>query len=476
MLSAFRVSGLAGALAFVSSFAAVPPLSAQSTLAYVYVQSGGNAGPVYGYSSLSNGQVTAISGSPFKPGTKIIGGTGSKFFTIGKTLLHSYAVSSNGALGSQLSQVGFFNYAGGSCGSSTDAVGAQAELDHTGKSVYVLLQGGGSQTCTSYQTYNVNSDGSFTFNGDSQVSVESGGYTTLPSILGNETFAYADNFFSFNNQVIGFRRESSGTLQYNGLVNPTFSGSGSYTAYRPDASPTENLVVLQEYLNDSGFPQLGSFSVGSNGALTSTNTSDNMPTAKLNVTASAFSPDGVFFAIAGDYGGNPGSGLQFYMVNGAAPLTLLANTVTDPIDQIAWDNSGHLYAVSTIENKLWVFTVTSQFAVRSAPISIPSPVNLAVVSTTAPSCGESTVNAINVCSPTENADVSSPVQINAAANMDGGVYRFELWSGSTKLISVSYSGTMNQPLALAPGTYHLTFDARNSAGLKVTATRDITVK
>src|ERR1700760_827739 len=160
MLSAFRVSGLAGALAFVFSFAAIPPISAQSTLAHIYVQSAGDAGPVYGYTALSNGQYTLISGSPFKPGTKIVGGTGSKFFTIGKTLLHSYAVGSNGALGSQLSQVGFFNYSGASCGSSTDPVGPQAVLDHTGKSIYVLLQGGGSQLCSTYQTYNVNTDGS----------------------------------------------------------------------------------------------------------------------------------------------------------------------------------------------------------------------------------------------------------------------------------------------------------------------------
>ena len=114
--------------------------------------------------------------------------------------------------------------------------------------------------------------------------------------------------------------------------------------------------------------------------------------------------------------------------------------------------------------------------VRSATFSIPGPVNLAVVSSTAASCGESTVNAVNVCSPTENSTVSSPVQINAAANMDGGVYRFELWSGSTKLINVRYSGIMNQPLTLAPGTYHLTFVAVNTLGQKATATRDITVK
>jgi uncharacterized membrane protein len=72
--------------------------------------------------------------------------------------------------------------------------------------------------------------------------------------------------------------------------------------------------------------------------------------------------------------------------------------------------------------------------------------------------------------------VSSPVQINAAANIIGGVYRFELWSGSTKLINVRYSGIMNQPLTLAPGTYKLTFVAYNDNGTRVTATRTITVK
>jgi hypothetical protein len=477
MLSAFRVSGLAGALAFVSSFAAIPPISAQSTLAHIYVQSAGDAGPVYGYTALSNGQYTLISGSPFKPGTKIVGGTGSKFFTIGKTLLHSYAVSSNGALGSQLSQIGFGNYSGGSCGNIGDPVGPQAVLDHTGKSVYVLLQGDGDHLCAAFQTFNVNSDGGFIFNGDTQVNEDSGGYATVPSILGNETFAYADNFLPFNNKVIGFRRESSGTLQYNGIVNPTFSGDTGYVSYRPTASPTENFVILREVLNDTGYPQLGSFSVGSNGALTSTNTSVNMPQTNLNVTETAFSPDGQFFAVGGDNGQNqPGSGLKFYRFNGASPLTLMDNEVTDPIDKLSWDNSGHLYALSTIENKLYVFTVTSQFVVRSTYFSIPSPVNLVVVSSTGASCGESTVNAMNICSPTDNSTVSSPVQINAAANIVGGVYRFELWSGNTKLINVRYSDVMNQSLALAPGTYKLTFVAYNDNGTRINATRTITVK
>jgi len=91
-------------------------------------------------------------------------------------------------------------------------------------------------------------------------------------------------------------------------------------------------------------------------------------------------------------------------------------------------------------------------------------------------CAAPSSTGINVCSPTENASVSSPVKVNAMATVSGGVYRFELWSGSTKLVSVDNSGTMNVSVALAAGTYHLVFVARNTAGLKVTATRDITVK
>ncbi len=91
-------------------------------------------------------------------------------------------------------------------------------------------------------------------------------------------------------------------------------------------------------------------------------------------------------------------------------------------------------------------------------------------------CSAPSAAGVNVCSPVNGSSVSSPVQINAAATVSGGVYRFELWSGSTKLLSVSNSGIMNQSLSLAAGSYHLVFDARNSSGVHEYATRDITVK
>ncbi len=91
-------------------------------------------------------------------------------------------------------------------------------------------------------------------------------------------------------------------------------------------------------------------------------------------------------------------------------------------------------------------------------------------------CSTPSSNGVNVCSPAEGATVSSPLQINAAANVSGGVYRFELWSGSTKLLTVRDSGVMDQAVSLAQGSYRLTFDAYNSSGIHEYATRDVTVK
>jgi hypothetical protein len=90
-------------------------------------------------------------------------------------------------------------------------------------------------------------------------------------------------------------------------------------------------------------------------------------------------------------------------------------------------------------------------------------------------CSAPSSDGINVCSPAEGATVTSPISINAAATVSGGVYRFEVWNGSTKLASVSNSGAMNQSVSLAPGSYQLIFTAYNSAGTHVYLARDVTV-
>jgi hypothetical protein len=144
-------------------------------------------------------------------------------------------------------------------------------LDHTGEYIYVVLQNGGSDECGAYQTYKINSGGSFTFIGDSNASIESGGGVDVPSILGSETFAYADVFYGHESSVTRFQRASSGELNYLGALNDvTVSGDVNYSAYRPDASPvaTGNYVVVQLDPNDANPPQFGVFTADSQGNLT----------------------------------------------------------------------------------------------------------------------------------------------------------------------------------------------------------------
>ena len=80
------------------------------------------------------------------------------------------------------------------------------------------------------------------------------------------------------------------------------------------------------------------------------------------------------------------------------------------------------------------------------------------------SCSAPTSYGIHVCSPANGSTVSSPVAINATANVSGTIYRFELWNGSTKLASVANSTVMQTSVNVPSGTRTLTFVAKNTSG------------
>jgi len=394
MTHAVKGLSFATSLVLVSALAAVPQAGAASTppaAAYVYIQIQGPGGAVYGFRASSTGQLSAISGGPWKPVGQAVGATSTKFFTSGEDLIHSYGIASDGSIGPQLGQIPVLDYAGSGCAGSGGI--NQARLDHTGKYLYVLLANGGDRPCAAYQTYIINKDGSFTFDGDTEETLESGGGADIPSILGDERFAYAD--ISTGPlpgsgpvpTVVGFRRESSGTLEKMQFTesDPAPSQGSSYTIKQPDASPTGNYVVLQFYAGNANPPQLGSYTVDSEGNISSTNTSSNMAATTLDNPSTTFSPSGDLFAAYADNGFSAfvgeGNGMQIYTFNGAAPLTFYARPLGEtPIDQVAWDSSDHLYALSIPYDDLYVFTVTSTTVTQDMKLSIGAPYKLVVVS------------------------------------------------------------------------------------------------
>jgi hypothetical protein len=105
------------------------PAVTSSPAAYVYVQTSSG---VVGYSAASNGTLTKISGSPFKTTGLLAGSTGYAFYSVGTDLIHTYRLASNGAIGTQASQINTQNYSGADCGQAL--AGAAGVLDHSGTS------------------------------------------------------------------------------------------------------------------------------------------------------------------------------------------------------------------------------------------------------------------------------------------------------------------------------------------------------
>ncbi|MFZ0303695.1 MAG: hypothetical protein WAL75_13480 [Terracidiphilus sp.] len=386
MLHRFWGLGIAAALALATIFAIATYAEAQSTpptSAYVYVQIQGPEGAVYRFNSSSTGQLSTIAGSPWKVSGEIVGSTPTKFFTLGKDLIHSYALGSNGSIGSQLSQMPVFDNAGSGCGGGTNGQDG-AVLDHTGKFIYLLLQGG-DEECAAYQSYAINSDGSFTFIGDTELPGAPLGYSAgLPSIMGNESFAYADfRIAGLKPSIIGFRRESSGQLELMQFreTDPTCSG-GFYTPQHPDASPVGNYMAIQLFRQNSNTPQLGMYTVDSEGNLSTTNTGPEIQWSPFDNPSTVFSPSGAFLVDYAPEVGNTVGGLQAYKTQGAGPIYPYLISWGEDIEQVAWDNSNHLYDISNRFSRLEVSTLTptSYNYGAGSTVTIGSPYKMVVVS------------------------------------------------------------------------------------------------
>jgi hypothetical protein len=124
--------------------------------------------------------------------------------------------------------------------------------------------------------------------------------------------------------------------------------------------------------------KVATYTAESDGSLTTNSTWENMPSALVGTTVYDcwMSPSGKYLAVGGT------SGLQLFHFNGGNPITKFTGLITgDSINQLFWDNSNHLYAISAKSGKLFVFTVTSTGATQApgSPHSIANPANLIVL-------------------------------------------------------------------------------------------------
>jgi hypothetical protein len=159
----------------------------------------------------------------------------------------------------------------------------------------------------------------------------------------------------------GFQRESGGLLnlidtQFNQPIPPP-----GVRIYYPDlmvADPNSNLAVLEQPANPPGCApgpvQIAVYTADASGNLNTNSTYKDMPTTSIQYPFDMkMSPSGQLLAVAGQ------EGIQVFHFNGANPVTHYTGLlIREPIAQMFWDNSDHLYAISGA-GKLYVGTVTA---------------------------------------------------------------------------------------------------------------------
>ena len=341
--------------------------------AWVYVsgQIGGanSKAEVHAYAAAANGKLTSLAGFPFAANVSNMAVNGKYLFGASNdsTFIDSYAIESNGGL-HYVAQTN--TQAVNGCDSEPGSI----VLDHTGASLY-SFDDSGDAICSNnvYQAYSVTkSSGALKYLNDAGGDEELAGPLTFSS---NNQYAYTSDCYHFTAQISGFKRSSTGALTalpYN-LPFP----SGGWCPYLAAADPAMHLAVPMYPCNEygcSGTYQLATYTIASDGNLSTTSTPATMPKISVGLLALNMAPSGKLLAVAGV------GGLQVFHFNGAAPATKYTGLLTSgEVDEIAWDNSNHLYAIGTAANKLWVFTVTPSSYSLAAQYTVNRPMGIAVL-------------------------------------------------------------------------------------------------
>ena len=344
-----------------------PAQTAGKPAAYVYVSTpAASAGrnEVHAWTASGNGKLTPIPGTPFQENVTSMAVNGK--FLFGATLpgngLNSYRIESNGGLQYAVTN-NITRYNNTDCASAGSVF-----TDKTGTTVYNMEYRGDGCANNTYRSFK--EEGA---TGGLENLGNSGGNSWLyqpASFLGNNVWAYSASCLGkMYCWIFGFKRSSSGRLTeipISAPVPPPPNGE-FFCPSNAAADGANHVAIAMQAVKQQNFSPVGAlrlavYTAQSNGNLTTTSTTSNMPEANVgSVSDLEMQPGGKLLAVAGS------GGLEIFHVNGASPATHMTGLLTsDSIDQCFWDKTGHLYAISAKSGKLFVFTVTATGA-QAAP-------------------------------------------------------------------------------------------------------------
>lgn len=350
-----------------------------SHVAYVYVSNNpanSSTNQITAYKVSSTGKLTAVSGSPFRDDVTSMAVNGKYLFASTRSGIYiaAFRIESGGALHwTKSTDIVRFNH--NDCGDSGPLF-----LDRSGTTLYDMEY---RSDCSnnSYHSFRINAT-------TGQLSHIGGtfgdAWLYLPAAFtGNNVHAYtAGCIGDFYWEISGYKRGANGVLTSMSSKTrlPAAKAGDFYCPSQTATDPANHVAItlqpVNQDFNPDGSALLATFTADAAGNLTTASTLQNMPQAAVgSVTNLSMSPSGKLLAVAGS------KGVQIFHFNGAKPITRGTGLIATPqIDQLAWDNSNHLYAVSQSAGKLYVFTVTPTSASQAAgsPHTIQGAINLAV--------------------------------------------------------------------------------------------------
>jgi len=348
---------------------------------FVYVSSSPSSGQyqINAFSAGANGELNPVTGSPFPDRAQYLT-TGSQYlFGSDGVYVDSFSLSPEG-VPTLVSSINAQQFNDDNCGGPVGLF-----VDRSGTNLYDADFDGNICANSTYQSFEVDSQsGQLRYLGMSEPSV----LFAIPlSFTGSNAYAYGATCYHWDASIFGFERNNDGTLTRLAInpQTPEPKNGNFYCPYLASADNQNHLgISVQAYDSDTwqpvGPPQLATYAADDQGNLSTASTYDNMPNVAVgHIQDLRMSPSGQLLAVGGT------AGLQVFRFHGSDPISSFTPPLTrDPVDQVAWDQANHLYAISQSGGKLFVFTAIpaslTLFEAPGSPYAIANPENVAVLS------------------------------------------------------------------------------------------------
>ena len=357
-----------------------PPANAQTTPeSYVYVSNNpanSSTNQITAFAAWPSGKLTPVGGSPFRDDVTSMAVNGKYLFGSTRSGIYvaAFRIQPGGAL-SWTRSTDVVQLNPHECGDSGPLF-----LDRTGTRLYDM-EFRSDCSNNSYHSFSIDPTTGLLHNlggtsGDAWLYLAA-------AFTGNNAHAYtAGCLGNLYWEVSGYKRGANGAL-ISTSVTTHMPAPKAGDFYCPSQTATDSanhvaitLQPVNQDFNPDGAALLATFTADAAGNLNTASTLHNMPSTAVGaVTGLGMSPSGKLLAVAGS------KGLQIFHFNGGNPITVGSGLVALPqIDQLSWDNSNHLYAISQSAGKLYVFTITPTGGSQApgSPYSIHGPINLAV--------------------------------------------------------------------------------------------------